>query len=300
MMLLEVNYEMSQDLWGNLAKVTGSYFVYHDESLPNKQWLLIGLLFISTNHLESVLKSLMYFRDLENYYGEIHFSALAKSFNGEFGSKARVARHWIDCYQRGLYREVHCSILAVDKHSPAFEHHRFSRDFHSYNRFTAMALKAGIAWHLGPYGYDEIEISFISDNKDRTSRPDKGIIDNFNDYIPYRAELDCMIAREECKKYPKVQMTLELRDSDEDDILQLIDLILGATQQALVAGSNSPTKCELGEFICNWCHDLSKVPWEQEIGLHRKFSFWAFPDGEGKPYSFPSLALEHRDNITLF
>jgi len=38
----------------------------------------------------------------------------------------------------------------VDRQSPRYENKRFTKDFHAYSRFTAMALKAGVAWHPGP------------------------------------------------------------------------------------------------------------------------------------------------------
>jgi len=31
------------DLWGNPVKRSATYYVYHDENIPNKKWLLIGL-----------------------------------------------------------------------------------------------------------------------------------------------------------------------------------------------------------------------------------------------------------------
>lgn len=203
-------------------------------------------------------------------------------------------------FQSELADLAHFSCLAVDRHSPAYDHGRFSEDFHAYNRFTAMALKAGIAWHLGPLGLDELRIHFISDAKNRQSRPDKGFSDNFEEYLPFRAEVDAFLSQYKSKSYPRVRLTVELRDSKEEDLLQLCDVLLGAVQCALVAGSKQPTKRELGQMVVRWYQDLRLPPWKQIYQLHRKFNLWAFPNGERKPYDKVPLALLDDRQGSLF
>lgn len=292
---------MKVDLWGNLVIRAAEYWIFHDESIPNKRWFLVGLTFVEHNKLDTVHNILRKARERENYFGEIHFSELPKSFGGEFGAKARVARRWMEAYQNELADFVYFSCLAVDRHSPAYDHRRFTQDFHAYNRFTAMALKAGIAWHLGPRELDQLTIKFVSDEKDRASRPDKGMIDNFEEYLPYRAELDSFITQSQGKKFPSVHLELQLKDSSSEDLLQFTDLLLGATQMALVAGSNRPAKRELAKFLVRWYQDTKLPPWEQELGLHRKFSVWAFPDDKGRPYNNLTLALSLDDSqLSLF
>jgi hypothetical protein len=284
------------DLWGNPTTRRAEYHVFHDESEPNKRWLLIGLVFVQTLHLDEVRAVLRYFRKSENYYGEIHFSALPKSFEGQWGAKARVARAWMRSYQNSLSDRVFFSALAVDRHSPKYEYKRFTRDFHAYNRFTAMALKAGIAWHLGPQQLDKLAIHFVSDAKERASRPDLGLIDNFEDYLPYRVKLDAYSSQSGTGSYPSVNLDLKLQDSGNDDLLQLCDLLLGATQMALVAGSKQPTKRELGQMVVRWCEDLRRPPWQQTHKLQRKFNLWGFPDRDGRPYKSLPLALRCHTN----
>jgi len=294
---------MQVDLWGNPVVRCTSYWVFHDESMsmPNRRWLLIGLLFVRAEHLEQARGLLYTCRKQENYYGEIHFSALPKRFEGRYGAKARVARRWLQGYEQGLSEIARFTALAVDRHSPAFEHKRFAKDYHAYNRFTAMALKAGIRWFLGPEGWDSVTITFVSDAKDRMSRPEQGWIDNFETYLPYRAELDAFLSREEGKPYPRARLELQLQDSGACDLLQLCDVLLGATQMALVAGSHQPTKRELGAMVVRWCRDLQQPPWKQQFGLYRKFNLWGFPDKKGAPYSPVPLQLQVGTNHpTLF
>jgi len=292
---------MRKDLWGNPIERSASYWVFHDESIPNKQWLFIGLLFVHENRLKEAKDFLQYCRQSENYYHEIHFSELPKSFEGKHGAKARVARRWLQAYEQGLADIARFTVLAVDRHSPAFDHNRFKKEFHAYNRFTAMALKAGIVWFLGPEELDNVSIIFVSDAKDRRSRPDERWVDNFEDYIPQRAELDAFLTQDEGKPYPNVKLEVRLQDSSKDDLLQLCDLLLGATQEAVVAGSNRPTKRELGHFVLRWCENLHLPPWERKLDMHRKFDLWAFPDEKGAPYNRVSFGLPISDKqLKLF
>lgn len=268
----------------------GRYLVYHDESesMPDRRWLLIGLLFVRVEDVPHVQEALKWYRHREDYWGEVHFSDLPKDFQGKYAGKARLARQWMLAYANNLREVAFFTALAVDRHSPKFEHRRFSKDFHAYNRFTAMALKSGIAWHLGRLEYDEVEITFITDAKSRASSPENGMVDNFEVYLPYRAELDASLSRISGKRYPDLTVNpVRAKESCEDDCLQLTDLLLGACQVALTASARRLTKCELGLMICRWCDELRK---RQDWGMYRKFSFQVFPDAQGR-FSNPSLAL---------
>lgn len=279
----------------------GHYFVYHDESesMPDRRWLLIGLLFIRADDEPQVQNELRRCRQQENYWGEVHFADLPKSFRGEYGGKARLAQRWMKAYEESLHEIAFFTVLAVDRHSPKFERHRFSRDFHVYNRFTALALKSGIVWHLGLMRYDEVELTFVTDAKSRASSPENSMIDNFEAYLPYRAELDAWISWMSGKSYPNLRMNpIQARDSQKDDCLQLTDVLLGACQVALTARSKNPTKRNLGWIICRWCLDLKQETRRQSLGLHRKFSFQIFPDNRGG-FADPPLALSPPEQPSL-
>jgi len=126
------------------------------------------------------------------------------------------------------------------------------------------------------------------------SQPNHGWVDNFDSYLPYRAEIDAFLSKSQGKPYPSVTLSLKLQDSKDEDLIQLCDLLLGAVQMALVAGSTRTTKKELGRIVARWCIDLRSPPWEQKLGLHRKFNVWAFPDKDGQAYI--ELPLQLRIN----
>lgn len=284
-----------RNLWGNTSFNQATYYAFHDESIPSKRWFLIGILLVREDDVSHVLTALRRARSAENYFGEIHFSELPKSFYGQWGAKARVARHWLQAYADGLCDKVFFSALAVDRHSPAFEHKRFAKDFHAYNRFTVIALKAAIAWHLCPLGWDKVKLLIVSDAKDRMSRLDQYAVDNFESYVPNRIQSDFFRGQLMGKKYPLVYPTLELRDSSNDDLLQLCDVLLGAVQEALVARSTRETKRALGKLVVKWCQDIQNPQRERKYNLYRKFNVWAFPNERGEPYNNVPLALEFDD-----
>jgi len=114
-------------------------------------------------------------------------------------------------------------------------------------------------------------------------------VDNFEAYIPYRVELDNWLAQQDSPRYPTVSMKpIQILSSQQSDLLQLTDLLLGATQAALVGLSNRPVKQELGRMVVSWYRDLQKPPWQQQYGMHRKFNLWGFPDEQGRPFNLIS------------
>ena len=71
---------MLPTLFGDDARKTAHYLVFHDESEPtaNKGWLLIGLLFVKAERLSDIENTLNYHRHQESYDGEIHFCKLPR------------------------------------------------------------------------------------------------------------------------------------------------------------------------------------------------------------------------------
>jgi len=297
---------MQSTLFGDNARKTARYLVFHDESepVPNKGWLLIGLLFVKAERLRNIEDTLNYHRRQENYDGEIHFSQLPKSFNGPFDAKARLARHWLKAYQDSMCEDALFTCLAVNRASKKFEHKRFKEDFHIYNRFTAMAIKAGVSYLLRPFDDDVIELTVVSDGKDRKSRPDQGIVDNFENYLSYRVELDNFLKVITEGNYPivKMQPIQVIPPGQSNDLLQLTDLLLGSLQAAMFGISDRPVKRELARMVSSWYQDLQLSSWKQQYKMHRKFNVWGFPDDQGKPINHFSMAVSPNatEQLSLF
>ncbi len=272
---------MQTDLWGQRRLRSEHIFVFHDESVPNKKWFLIGLLFVPERYLSEVEMHLNVLRKegTEVYSGEIHFAELPRTFDNKYTAKARVARRWIDAYP-ALSDKARFSALAVYRGSPAFEHHRFRKEYHSYNRFTAMAVWAGVNWLFKNEEYDLVELTVVSDAKPRMSRPEQGFVDNFEKYLVYRIARD---ARERGNFEVRIR-EVRLQDSKRSNFLQLVDLLLGGLQQALTQTSTKETKQYIGKKIAQWFWEVKKPRREQTLDLFRRFDVWGFPDRKGKPF----------------
>ncbi|MCL6512546.1 MAG: hypothetical protein K6U78_17900 [Anaerolineae bacterium] len=94
------------------------------------------------------------------------------------------------------------------------------------------------------------------------------------------------------RRYPTVKMQpIQVISSDQSNLLQLTDLLLGSLQAAMVGISNRPTKRELARMMSSWYHDLRLPHGKQRYKLHRKFNIWGFPDEQGKPFNRLSIAV---------
>ena len=144
-------------------------------------------------------------------------------------------------------------------------------------------------------------LTIVSDAKERKSRPDQGIMDNFESYLPYRVELDAFLGQQTGKNYPFVNVkAVQLFDSADSDLLQLVDLLLGALQNAVIAGARRETKRVLSQIVADWYQDVQRPPWEQKYGMYRKFNVWGFPDDQGRPFSHIPCKIVQQTQMDLF
>ena len=284
-----------------------AFNVYHDESgtyVPGggDRWLLHSVLFVPVEKQSQVFAALQHVRGDVGYFEEIHYRKLRRS---TAGPKTRCAQGWLNLYvaQFSEFCYYHC--LAVDTHSPGFDHSRFPEPHYAYNRFARMAIEGGIAWSLKQYR--RVALRFHSDSKFRQAG------DNFAVYIPRQV----MRAIEEKRQqkptaYPEVRLlyqeviavdsnptkvTPELRG--ESELIQLVDLMTSNVAQALTGRSGQKAKIALAEIVARWIEDTRKPPWLQTEELHRRFSVSCFPDEHGRFYT-PDLAVMTRNQLPLF
>lgn len=294
-------------VFGVPANLELAFNVYHDESgnyAPggSDRWLLHGVLFVPEERQAQVYAALQKCRQDVGYYEEMHFTKLR---GHQAGPKASCAKGWLSLYatQFSEFCFYHC--LAVDTHSPGFEHKRFGEPHYAYNRFARMAIEGGIAWSLNRY--PRVALRFYSDAKFRQEG------DNFATYIP---EQTCKSIAEKRKKkpghypeirplYPKVipvdsnpsRVEANLREASE--LIQLVDLITSNVAQALTGRSEQRAKIALAEMVAEWIEDTRKPPWLQTEELHRRFSVSCFPDSRGEFYN-PVLSVRYKNQPLLF
>lgn len=283
-----------------------TFSVYHDESgnyVPEggDRWLCHGVLFVPEKRQGEVYAALQEVRQNVGYWEEVHYTKLR---GHPTGPKARCAKGWLNMYVRfSEFCFYHC--LAVDTHSPSFDHDRFGEPHHAYNRFARMAIEGAIAWSLK--AYQRVALRFYSDAKFRQEG------DNFATYIP---EETCKsIAGKRANQpshYPEIRLLhpeVIAVDSDPSKIepglreacemIQLVDLLTSNIVQALTGRSGQQAKIALAEMVAQWIEDTRKPPWLQTEELYRRFSVSCFPDGQGNFYN-PCLLVLNRNQLPLF
>lgn len=295
----------SVDLFGRPVQEK-TILVFHDESgdYGHNEWVFTGLLWLCEDQMKEIDAALKLARG--DYLGEIHFSDLPSSFNGDFGADAKVARRWMTIFKGQWVYQTWFNVLAINRRHPKYQRHRFTRRFHAYNRFTAVALKAGLAWHFSDV--TSLQLKIYSDEKSR--RP-QGLLgdgidtDNFEQYLASRL-------LEDVQKYkgPKAKLVEPLHCLNcpkmgpfgaEQEALQLADLLLGSVATAVDPKSDRPTKLWFGNEVSTLMEDSRLEPWKQRRGLHRRFSVSYFPDNNGSIYTDGQLKIRDNENqLRLF
>jgi len=294
-------------MFGVPANPEITFNIYHDESgtyVPGAgdRWLLHGVLFVPAVKQTQAFSALQAVRAEVGYYEQVHYVKLRKSL---MGPKAQCCAKWLHLYV-GQFSEFcfyHC--LAIHTSSPGFQHGRFHKPHHAYNRFARMAIEGAIAWSLKPF--QRVALKFHSHDKCRQEE------DNFATYMP----------REVCKSihakrtqkpadYPEIRLlhpevisvvTDPTRSpsemQQECELTQLVDLMTSNTAQAITASSGQRAKIALAEVVTKWIEDTRKPPWLQTEELHRRFSVSCFPD-EREQFHNPTLAVTTRHQLPLF
>ena len=277
--------------------------IYHDESY-RKKWFIIGILWVDEAKKAQIVESLSDVRRRNNYWGNIHFCKLTNH-----SPKAKTAREWFKIAKKSCQTgRLLFYLLAVNRHHEKYDRKRFSKDFHEYNRFTAIAIYSSFRWFFP--NIKESKIVMYSDEKSRRpggERYGDGIsTDNFEEYIRFRFSHDIeekLLKSENVINYSITRLPHEISDvvplstsgnrtsseiKDEVELLELCDLLLGAFGQAIsgsIVSSKKSIKNELSDNAKRIIKDIEKEPWNQSFNLHRKISVNAFPDGNGKSYS---------------
>lgn len=294
-----------QTLFGSDTPVTERFDVYHDESghyVPHGpgRWLFHGVLFVPERKESEATVLLRAARDRSQYYGEVHFKKIQKRNS----PKGFCARRWIEDYVSCLSEYCYFHCLAIDTHSPKFEHDRFGEAYHAYNYFLKVALVGGIAWSLSKY--KQVALTLYSDGKGRQHG------DNFTTYIP-RAVQERISEkhRRSPTKYPSLNVSPKviLLDSnprrcgsefrEKVEFLQMADLLTSAVAQAVTASSGLKGKIELAQMLAHLVQDSRLPPWLQKEGMHRCFNVSAFPGPKGEFYNC-SLSILDRNALRLF
>ncbi|MBN2503330.1 MAG: hypothetical protein JXB38_21320 [Anaerolineales bacterium] len=129
------------------AKTLVNLYQDRSGSYGNDQWLVWGNLFVLQKKTLALFDQLQQAREKHQYLGELHFTDLPRTWAEPGGKKPKTTYDWLEvCRINFLSDNFYFNVLAVDTHSPQFNHDAFSKPFHAYNRFSRMAITSGIVW----------------------------------------------------------------------------------------------------------------------------------------------------------
>jgi len=272
----------------------------HDESgkYGADRFFVSGFVYVQEDQVPGLVRALREAREAEDYWREIHYCRVGE-VDGRWGAKFRTASAWLDAFEAGLVSgTTRAAVLAVDCRSPSYDHGRFRRRPHfAYNRFTRMALEAGIRWLFD--GAGGISLRILSDGKSRRAGgddedPDEA--DNFCSYLPriarrrIGAESDWPDVRFSPGRVEEIHPGRVHRScSNECELVQLADLVVSSVGAALRGPSGKPGKRELARRAAGWVRDSGGSKGRRRLNLFRRFSASLFvPGGEPAwPKNFP-------------
>lgn len=258
---------------------------FHDES-ATQGWFTTGILWVPSEQVPLVSMSLRAHRAAVGFWRESHFVELP-------GSRERraLARRWFDGFRRLTLGPAYFSAIVLDRRGDRYEGQRFPQPHFEYNRFTAMTLWSGYRkfWRDSP----DTLVGLVSDDRPRKP-PGEGVLgafegDNFAEYVPRRFEEDAR------KRYPGPRPRIEdlrlvpshtPRDVGEDrpveDLLQLCDLLTGATAQAFSRSSSDSVKAAYGTELKIMANATLTPPWKPRPAYCSRLAISQFPDEEGR------------------
>ena len=233
-------------------------------------------------------------RDMRNEipcWSRLHFSKLPRSFTGHWGRKARLARKWLWSFPSTISTECRFYCICADTKALKQKNSHFRKDYHAYNRLTAMAAYCGLR-----YFYTSVKSFKCQIYSDKKSRPWSGLeYDNFEEYLPRRVSSDF---QKRNGRLMDDRIEFEIADqvillnsepcadnghlNEKCDLLQLTDILLGSVSQAVRARASSITKRALAMIAAEWMSDLRQRKNVQPFNLRRRFSVGFFPDGNGR------------------
>lgn len=222
-------------------------------------------------------------RKTHGYFDEVHWRTIrsARAQSRQF----LVARDWVTDYFQVAIRGCPFKAFIADATARDFPYPGESGYPEHLLQSTKTALKAGIVWSF--YRQTKVRLRIVFDDTD--SELDKEIASKLPDFL----QTDCNKARLSGKKrYPWLRVSpvrfvssnpkeVGFADWPTSEFVQLCDVLLGASCQALdltAPPAKRTGRRQLAQSIMGILGETLKVPWLQQVPVHRRFSVSLYPD----------------------
>lgn len=250
---------------------------FHDERMvPN--WLYHGFILCDISKLDSLRNDLCdaKYKAKCEPNKRIHFSELRSSSYGS--SRTKTAVSWAELFVEKLYQDMWFYFFGINLRNIDYQFFGPSsngQDRHSkiYNRFFEIGLFSACRFFFDPT-IEDVEIKQIF-----SERRDLKETDSFLILAPYkinRRESNIVVKRKQIiqvdgnplkeKCYPECC-----------DIINLVDVLMGAFSQAFDYTSKSRACNEVAEKLVTVCQRLSETPYNKNSRYYKRYAISFFP-----------------------
>lgn len=250
---------------------------FHDErAVPN--WLYHGFILCEVTKLPLLRNELLNVKKKANCEPNkrIHFSELRSSSYGS--SRTKTAVNWAELFVEKLYQNMCFYFFGINLRNIDYQFFGTSsngqdRHFRIYNRFFEIGLFSACRFFFDP-AIEDVEISRIySERRDlRETNP-------FLTLAPYK------INQRETNIVVKSKQIIQVdgnpskeKDNPECcDIINLVDVLIGAFSQAFDYTSKSRACTEVAEKLLSVCQRLSETPYNKNSRYYKRYAMSFFP-----------------------
>lgn len=250
---------------------------FHDERwVPN--WLYHGFILCEVSKLPSLRNTLLDTKQKANcdLNKRIHFSELRSSSHGS--SRTKTAVNWTGLFVEKLYQDMWFYFFGVNLKNIDYQFFGTAgngqdRHFRIYNRFFEIGLFSACRFFFDPT-IEDVEILRIFSEK-----RELGDTNPFLTLAPYK------INRRETNIVVKSRQITQVdgdpskeKDNPECcDILNLVDVLMGAFSQAFDYTSKSRACTEVAEKLISICRRLSGRPYNKNSRYYKRCAMSFFP-----------------------
>ena len=250
---------------------------FHDERVvPN--WLYHGYILCDVSKFPLLRNELLNAKKKANCdpNKRIHFSELRSSSAGS--SRTKTAVNWAELFVEKLYQDMWFYFFGINLRNIDYQFFGASsngqeRHFRIYNRFFEIGLFSACRFFFDP-AIEDVEILQVFSEK-----RDLGETNPFLILAPYK------INQRETNVVVKSKQIIQvdgnpLKEKDNPeccDIINLVDVLIGAISQALDYTSKSRACTEVSEKLISVCQRLSETPYNKNSRYYKRYSMSFFP-----------------------
>ena len=247
-----------------------------------------GVLFVPEDWTALLADEMLAIRNQHRYFNEVHWRDIQ---GGHSSPQFLVARDWLKHYLTVAMRG--CPFKAFIAESGRHRSFPYPGEAGYPEHLllsTKAAFKAGIAWSF--YRESKLRLNVVFDDTD--SELERAVAAQLPDVL----QSECNTRRlESTRRYPWIRVSpVRFLPSDPKSVdseawpytefIQLCDLLLGASFQALrlTPEPKALGRRQLARSIMEVLGETLRVPWLQQLRVHRRLSVSLYPDQHNFAY----------------